>query len=109
MPPQDRDKERFYDDLVSRGIPKDEIERVYQSLREKGYGEAEARRRSQIALERLRAERDLAGRRRVRQRAMEQATVVERREPSDGLASEPAPEGDAAGAAAEGVLRRAGD
>ena len=58
--------DRFYRDLVSRGIPRDEIERVYQSLREKGYGEAEARRRSQIALERLRAERDLAVRRRAR-------------------------------------------
>src|SRR5512137_3177249 len=81
MPPQDRDKERFYDDLVSRGIPKEEIERVYQSLRDKGYGEAEARRRSQIALERMRAERDLADRRRAGRRPSEEPLDAERREP----------------------------
>src|SRR5512137_1635768 len=83
MPPQDRDKERFYDDLVGRGIPKDEIERVYQSLRGKGYGEAEARRRSQIALERMRAERELASRRRARGREAGSPDLSDRREGGD--------------------------
>jgi diguanylate cyclase (GGDEF)-like protein len=108
MPPQDRDKERFYNDLVSRGTPKEEIERVYQSLREKGYGEAEARRRSQIALERLRAERDLAGRRQQRQRTAAHPAGVERREPSE-TAVPAAPGGASEKAQAEGALRRAGD
>jgi diguanylate cyclase (GGDEF)-like protein len=112
MPPQDRDKERFYNDLVNRGIPKDEIERVYQSLRDKGYGEAEARRRSQIALERLRAERDLAGRRRTRKRAMEESADAERREHAEAavpVASPGSGSTEPAAAPADGELRRAGD
>jgi diguanylate cyclase (GGDEF)-like protein len=112
MPPQDRDRERFYEDLVNRGIPKAEIERVYQSLREKGYGVAEARRRSQIALERLRAERDLAGRRRKRRRATAEAAVPERRERDEPAGPVPSPAAGApepAPGTADGVLRRAGD
>jgi len=111
MPPQDRDRERFYEDLVSRGIPKEEIERVYQSLREKGYGEAEARRRSQIALERLRAERDLADRRRAGRRASEGAPVAERRETVvvAGPAAATAAGAPRAGPEAVGMQRRAGD
>jgi diguanylate cyclase (GGDEF)-like protein len=111
MPPQDRDRERFYNDLVSRGIPKEEIERVYQSLREKGYGEAEARRRSQIALERLRAERDLADRRRARRRAGEEQPVAERREPVGAAGPEALPGSGTPPAAAQvaGEQRRAGD
>jgi len=115
MPPQERDRERFYNDLVSRGIPKDEIERVYQSLRGKGYGEAEARRRSQIALERMRAERDLAAKRRVRRRGAEEPALADRRE--NATVPGPVAYGTAAGPgvpaapamAGEGGLRRAGD
>lgn len=100
----------MYNDLVSRGIPKAEIERVYQSLREKGYGEGEARRRSQIALERLRAEHERAGRRRAPRRTREEPSVVERRRgPRESAridvvdAAEPAP------SASGGTLRRAVD
>ena len=110
MPPQDRDRERFYNDLVSRGIPKHEIERVYQSLRDKGYGEAEARRRSQLALERLRAERDLVERKRARRRAMEEPSVAERREPADVAGPLPSPGSPLpAGTSTDVELRRAGD
>lgn len=108
MPPHDRDRERLYHDLVSRGIPKAEIERVYQSLREKGYGEREARRRSQIALERLRAEHELAGRRGAPQRPREEQAVVERRERPGGAARNAAADAGAP-TASDGALRRAGD
>ena len=114
MQPQDRDRERFYNDLVSRGIPKAEIERVYQSLRGKGYGEAEARRRSQITLERLRAERELTARRRARRHPTATPEVAERREGGgvgEGIAEPNAVPVAAAASApsSEGELRRAGD
>jgi diguanylate cyclase len=54
----------FKDDLLRRGVSKSEIDKVYRTLREKGYGEEEARRRSHADLERLRAQRDLEDRRR---------------------------------------------
>jgi diguanylate cyclase (GGDEF)-like protein len=51
------------DNLLQRGIPQQEITKVYQTLRDKGYGEDEARRRSQAALERLRELRKMEERR----------------------------------------------
>lgn len=114
MQPPDRDRERFYNDLVGRGIPKDEIERVYQSLRGKGYGEAEARRRSQIALERLRVERDLASRRNARRRETAETQIADRREggAAGGVIAEPdavAIPQAASVVSPDGELRRAGD
>jgi len=56
MPSEDKDKNKLYENLLKQGISRQQIERVYRDLREKGYGEEEARRRSQAALERSRAQ-----------------------------------------------------
>jgi diguanylate cyclase (GGDEF)-like protein len=49
---RDRDKNTLYESLLKQGVSKAQIERVYRELRDKGYGEEEARRRSRAALER---------------------------------------------------------
>jgi diguanylate cyclase (GGDEF)-like protein len=68
MSSSDRDKSSFMDGLLRQGIRKEEIEKLYQSLREKGYGEEEARRRSRAALEKLRAQREADRRQRTTER-----------------------------------------
>ncbi len=54
------------DSLLRQGISKQEIEKVHRDLRERGYGEEEARRRSQLALEKMKARRELEERRRAK-------------------------------------------
>jgi diguanylate cyclase (GGDEF)-like protein len=63
MPSEDKDKITLYENLLKRGVPKEQIERVYRDLREKGYGEEEARRRSRAAVDRLRTQPSLRDRR----------------------------------------------
>ena len=53
MQPDDKDKNSLYESLIRQGIPREQIERVYRDLRDKGYGEEEVRRRSRAALEGL--------------------------------------------------------
>jgi diguanylate cyclase (GGDEF)-like protein len=65
MPSYDDDKTSFIDSLLRQGIAKEEIDKLYRSLRDKGYGEEEARRRSRAALEKLKAQKDLDERRRT--------------------------------------------
>jgi len=62
-----RDKETIKENLLRQGVPADEIQKVYRTLRGKGYGEEEARQRSSEALERMRQLRALQERRRAAQ------------------------------------------
>jgi diguanylate cyclase (GGDEF)-like protein len=64
MSSADKEKGTLKDSLKRQGVPADEIQKVYRTLREKGYGEEEARKRSQLALDRVRALRELEERRR---------------------------------------------
>lgn len=59
MTPSDRDSRSLVDNLLKQGVSKQEIEKVHRGLRDRGYGEEEARRRSQLALERMKARRQL--------------------------------------------------
>src|SRR5271157_5353974 len=63
MSSADKEKANFKDGLLRQGVPAEEIEKVYRSLREKGYGEEEARRRSRATAERLRILREMERRR----------------------------------------------
>jgi diguanylate cyclase (GGDEF)-like protein len=65
MPSTEKDKESFADNLRRQGVAPDDIQKVYRTLREKGYGEEEARRRSTAVLEQLRAQRALEERRKA--------------------------------------------
>jgi diguanylate cyclase (GGDEF)-like protein len=65
MSPPGNEKPTLKDSLLRQGVSKQEIDKVYQNLRSKGYGEEEARRRSADALERLRAQKELEDRRRA--------------------------------------------
>jgi diguanylate cyclase (GGDEF)-like protein len=65
MPAAEKDKESFADGLRRQGVAADDIQKVYRNLREKGYGEEEARRRSHAVLEQLRAQRALEERRKA--------------------------------------------
>jgi diguanylate cyclase (GGDEF)-like protein len=78
-----REKESIKDNLLRQGVPADEIQKVYRTLREKGYGEEEARKRSTEALERMRQLRALQERRRAAQSG--------RRRPAEGSRA-PSPE-----------------
>ncbi len=60
-----KDQPTFKDNLIREGIAPDEIQKVYKTLKEKGYGDEEARRRSRAALERLKAQREMEERRKA--------------------------------------------
>ena len=53
----------FKDDLLRRGVPQEEIKKVYKTLRGKGYGEEEARRRSRAAFQKQKTQKELEERR----------------------------------------------
>ena len=57
-------EKNFKDGLLRQGIAPEEIQKVYRTLREKGYGEEEARKRSRAALERLKNIKEMEERRR---------------------------------------------
>ncbi len=59
-----KDKPNLRDNLIRQGVPQEEIQKLHRSLREKGYGEEEARRRSKETFEQIHAQRMLAERRR---------------------------------------------
>jgi diguanylate cyclase (GGDEF)-like protein len=63
MPTSDRDSQDLYKHLLSKGVSRQEIEKVYKNLRDRGYGEEEAKRRSSAMLSRLKSRRDLSERR----------------------------------------------
>lgn len=63
MASDEKDKNNLYENLLRQGVSKDQIERVYRDLREKGYGEEEARRRSRAALERVKSQSSVRERR----------------------------------------------
>jgi diguanylate cyclase (GGDEF)-like protein len=63
MPGPGKDQNNMIDNLLQQGVPQADITKVYQSLREKGYGEEEARRRSRAAIERLKEMKKLEERR----------------------------------------------
>jgi diguanylate cyclase (GGDEF)-like protein len=65
----DKEKDTLKDSLLRQGIPADEIQKVYRTLKEKGYGEEEARKRSRAALDRLKNLREMEERRRTSQAA----------------------------------------
>jgi hypothetical protein len=60
---EDEDKNTLYENLLKQGVSHQQIQRVYRDLREKGYGEDEARRRSRATLERLKSRATLRERR----------------------------------------------
>ena len=64
MSSEEREKANLIDNLLRQGTTKEEIEKVYQTLRARGYGEEEARRRSGAVLERARSQKEQADRRR---------------------------------------------
>jgi len=53
----------FKDDLLRRGVPEEEIKKVYKTLRGKGYGDEEAQRRSHAAYQKLKTQKELEERR----------------------------------------------
>ena len=55
----DKEKATFKDGLLRQGVPAEEIQKVYRSLREKGYGEEEAKKRSRAAVERMKSLREM--------------------------------------------------
>ena len=63
MPAQDKEKPSLYESLLKQGVPREQIERVHRDLRDKGYGEEEARRRSRAALERAKTQAEVKERR----------------------------------------------
>jgi diguanylate cyclase (GGDEF)-like protein len=63
MSSADKDK-NFKEGLLRQGIAPEEIQKVYRTLREKGYGEEEAKKRSRAALERLKNIKEMEERRR---------------------------------------------
>jgi diguanylate cyclase (GGDEF)-like protein len=65
MPSPEKDRPNLVDNLMRQGLSKQEIDKVYHTLRDKGYGEEEARRRSRAAQEGLKAQRELEERRRA--------------------------------------------
>jgi len=65
MSSPDKDKAAFKDSLLRQGVPAEDIQKVYRSLREKGYGEEEARKRSRAALDRVKTLREMEERRRA--------------------------------------------
>jgi diguanylate cyclase (GGDEF)-like protein len=65
MSSADKEKDTLKDTLLRQGIPADEIQKVYRTLKEKGYGEEEARKRSRAALDRLKNLREMEERRRT--------------------------------------------
>jgi hypothetical protein len=76
MPSSDHENSDLYN-LISRGIPRHEIDRVYKNLRARGYGEEEALRRSRTVLSQMKAQRDLEERRKNMRRAeMEKAGAM---------------------------------
>ena len=54
----------FKDDLLRRGVPQEEIKKIYKTLRGKGYGDEEARRRSRDAVQKLKTQKEIEERRR---------------------------------------------
>jgi diguanylate cyclase (GGDEF)-like protein len=62
----ERSNPDLYNRLIAKGVSPKEIERVYRTLRERGYGEEEARNRSRAILSRVKAARDLSERRKGR-------------------------------------------
>jgi diguanylate cyclase (GGDEF)-like protein len=64
MSSEEKEKAKLVESLLRQGTSKEDIEKVYQSLRARGYGEEEARRRSGAAVERARTQRGLNERRR---------------------------------------------
>jgi hypothetical protein len=59
MSSMDKEKATFKDGLLRQGVPAEEIQKVYRSLREKGYGEEEAKKRSRAAVERMKSLREM--------------------------------------------------
>jgi diguanylate cyclase (GGDEF)-like protein len=55
--PAEKDNQSIMDNLLRQGTAPEEIQKVYRSLREKGYGEEEARRRTRRAAEKLAAQK----------------------------------------------------
>jgi diguanylate cyclase (GGDEF)-like protein len=100
MPGIDDDKSKLMDSLLRQGISKEEIDKVYRTLREKGYGEEEARRRSRAALENLRAQKEAEEKRRAAAAARPPAQQPSRerrtRAWAKSEATRPVPEGDRA-------------
>ena len=93
----------FKDGLLRRGVPKEEIQKVYQSLRGKGYGEEEARRRSRAAVQKLKTQKEAEER---RHDASNPSTVSKPRAAAAGVRTDAQP---AAQAAAAEESRRAVD
>jgi diguanylate cyclase (GGDEF)-like protein len=83
MSSEEKEKAKLVENLLRQGTSKEDIEKVYQSLRARGYGEEEARRRSSAAVDRVRAQRDLGERRRESAARAEAAG-----RPGDGMGGE---------------------
>ena len=64
MSASDRERDSIKENLLRRGVSADEMQKVYRTLRERGYGEEEARTRSREVLERVKRLKELEERRR---------------------------------------------
>ncbi len=62
MTPAERDNQDLYKRLIAEGVSQKEIEKVYKDLRQRGYGEEEARRRSGAILAKLKDKRESSAR-----------------------------------------------
>jgi hypothetical protein len=84
MASSDRENKNLVDNLLKQGVSKQEIEKIHRDLRDRGYGEEEARRRSQLALERMKARREMEERRRGKERELEERRRALQRVPVTG-------------------------
>jgi diguanylate cyclase (GGDEF)-like protein len=98
MSSEEKEKAKLVENLLRQGTSREDLEKVYQSLRARGYGEEEARRRSGAAIERVRTQRDLNERRRETAARSKAAG-----RPVDGSV---APRGRAEGMTEEGAVGR---
>ncbi|HVO40680.1 MAG TPA: diguanylate cyclase [Spirochaetia bacterium] len=55
MAASEKDRPSLYENLIKQGVSREQIERVHRDLRGRGYGEEEARKRTNAQLERVKA------------------------------------------------------
>lgn len=89
MSSSDSSSSGLYKRLVEQGVSKYEIERLYGKLRQKGYGEEEARRRYDETLRRIQNQRRLAERRRRREEGSADSPAGRRRAQSPEVEAAP--------------------
>ncbi len=85
MSSSDSSSSELYRRLLEQGVSKYEIESLYGKLRERGYGEEEARRRYDETLRRVQNQRRFVERRRLREEGSSRSSAGRRRSPTSGV------------------------